>query len=274
MPSPTKNPHLPFGDQRTAPWYGKDIISVKQFSRDRPRVHLRRRPRDAGHGRAGRHLRPAQGQDPGQPSSTSRPPGPRPRSSRPWSGSAARVININEVRYSSVAKGESLPDTIRTLECYADVIVIRHPELGLGGHGRRGRPQAGHQRRGRRRRAPHPGPARRLHHPRGAGPHGRPDRDHARRPQVRPDRPLAVPAAVPLQRQAPLRLARDPAHAARDHRRARGQGHPPGRARRPWTRPCPRPTSSTSPASSGSGSRAKSRLRIGQGRLRHRQEAS
>src|SRR4030042_1364401 len=27
------NPHLPFGDQRTAPWYGKDILTVKQFSR-------------------------------------------------------------------------------------------------------------------------------------------------------------------------------------------------------------------------------------------------
>jgi aspartate carbamoyltransferase len=40
------------------------------------------------------------------------------------------VIPINEVKYSSVAKGESLPDTIRTLECYADVIVLRHPETG------------------------------------------------------------------------------------------------------------------------------------------------
>jgi aspartate carbamoyltransferase len=40
------------------------------------------------------------------------------------------VIPINEVRYSSVTKGESLPDTIRTLESYADVIVLRHPELG------------------------------------------------------------------------------------------------------------------------------------------------
>ena len=40
------------------------------------------------------------------------------------------VIPINEVRYSSVSKGESLPDTIRTLECYADVIVLRHPEMG------------------------------------------------------------------------------------------------------------------------------------------------
>jgi aspartate carbamoyltransferase len=40
------------------------------------------------------------------------------------------VIPINEVKYSSVSKGESLPDTIRTLECYADVIVLRHPEVG------------------------------------------------------------------------------------------------------------------------------------------------
>jgi len=41
-----------------------------------------------------------------------------------------QVIPINEVRYSSVMKGESLKDTIRTLECYADLIVLRHPETG------------------------------------------------------------------------------------------------------------------------------------------------
>jgi len=29
-----------------------------------------------------------------------------------------------------VAKGESLPDTVRTLEAYSDVIVLRHPETG------------------------------------------------------------------------------------------------------------------------------------------------
>lgn len=40
------------------------------------------------------------------------------------------VIPISEVKYSSVAKGESLPDTIRTLEAYSDVIVMRHPETG------------------------------------------------------------------------------------------------------------------------------------------------
>jgi len=41
------------------------------------------------------------------------------------------VIPITQgVQFSSVSKGESLPDTIRTLESYADVIVLRHPEAG------------------------------------------------------------------------------------------------------------------------------------------------
>lgn len=40
------------------------------------------------------------------------------------------VIAINEVVYSSVSRGEDLEDTVRTLECYADVIVLRHPEMG------------------------------------------------------------------------------------------------------------------------------------------------
>jgi aspartate carbamoyltransferase catalytic subunit len=41
------------------------------------------------------------------------------------------VIPITQgVQFSSVSKGESLPDTICTLEQYADVIVLRHPEVG------------------------------------------------------------------------------------------------------------------------------------------------
>ncbi len=41
------------------------------------------------------------------------------------------VIPITQgVNFSSVSKGETLPDTIRTLEQYSDVIVLRHPELG------------------------------------------------------------------------------------------------------------------------------------------------
>lgn len=38
------------------------------------------------------------------------------------------VIPINDVNYSSVSKGETLSDTVRTLACYADVIALRHPE--------------------------------------------------------------------------------------------------------------------------------------------------
>lgn len=41
-----------------------------------------------------------------------------------------KVISINDVQYSSVAKGETLEDTIRTLEQYADCIILRHPEIG------------------------------------------------------------------------------------------------------------------------------------------------
>ena len=41
------------------------------------------------------------------------------------------VIPITQgVQFSSVSKGESLPDTIRTLEQYSDAIVLRHPEIG------------------------------------------------------------------------------------------------------------------------------------------------
>jgi len=41
------------------------------------------------------------------------------------------VIPITQgVQFSSVSKGETLQDTIRTLEQYSDVIVLRHPEIG------------------------------------------------------------------------------------------------------------------------------------------------
>lgn len=42
----------------------------------------------------------------------------------------ARVISVAGAATSSVAKGESLADTIRTVDGYADVIVMRHPETG------------------------------------------------------------------------------------------------------------------------------------------------
>ena len=40
------------------------------------------------------------------------------------------VITVAEAKPSSAAKGESLRDTIKTVEGYADVIVLRHPQIG------------------------------------------------------------------------------------------------------------------------------------------------
>jgi len=42
----------------------------------------------------------------------------------------ARVITVANAASSSVAKGETLADTIRTVDGYVDVIVIRHPMKG------------------------------------------------------------------------------------------------------------------------------------------------
>ena len=40
------------------------------------------------------------------------------------------VVSMGSVESSSVAKGESLTDTVRTVAQYADIIVIRHPKIG------------------------------------------------------------------------------------------------------------------------------------------------
>ena len=40
------------------------------------------------------------------------------------------ITASNGVQFSSMYKGEDLPDTVRAAGCYADVIVLRHPQLG------------------------------------------------------------------------------------------------------------------------------------------------
>jgi len=40
------------------------------------------------------------------------------------------VVSLGSVESSSVAKGETLKDTVKTVSQYADVIVIRHPRTG------------------------------------------------------------------------------------------------------------------------------------------------
>jgi len=129
MPSKPKSPCLPFGDHKTAPWYGQDILSVKQFSRSdleyvievahEMRIMVERIGTfDLLKGKILANLFYE----------------PSTRTSSSFMAAMERlggaVIPISEVHYSSVAKGESLPDTVRTLECYADVVVLRHPEVG------------------------------------------------------------------------------------------------------------------------------------------------
>lgn len=41
-----------------------------------------------------------------------------------------QVIGFSEPNSSSVAKGESVADTIRTVGCYADIVAMRHPKEG------------------------------------------------------------------------------------------------------------------------------------------------
>ena len=40
------------------------------------------------------------------------------------------VLSVNEINYSSVSKGENLQDTIRTMGCYSDIIVLRSQNEG------------------------------------------------------------------------------------------------------------------------------------------------
>lgn len=125
----SQSPHLPFGDQRTAPWYGESILSVKQFDKEaltyifevahEMRTMVERVGAfDLLKGKILTNLFYE----------------PSTRTASSFTAAMERlggsVIPINEVKYSSVAKGESLPDTIRSLECYSDVIVLRHPEVG------------------------------------------------------------------------------------------------------------------------------------------------
>ncbi len=121
--------HLPFGDRRETPYYGRDILSVGQFKRsdlttifgvahEMREMVTRVGSFDLLKGKILANLFYE----------------PSTRTMASFTAAMERlggsVIPISEVRYSSVSKGESLPDTVRTLECYADVIVLRHPQMG------------------------------------------------------------------------------------------------------------------------------------------------
>jgi aspartate carbamoyltransferase len=129
MPTNSSSTHLPFGENKNAEWYGKDIISVKQFKREDLEYVF-----GVAHEMRGMVERVGTFDLLKGKILANLFYEPSTRTSSSFTASMERlggsVIPINEVKYSSVTKGETLSDTVRTLECYADVIVLRHPETG------------------------------------------------------------------------------------------------------------------------------------------------
>ena len=129
MPTQSSSAHLPFGENKTAEWYGRDIISVKQFNRDDLEYVF-----GVAHEMRGMVERIGTFDLLKGKILANIFYEPSTRTSSSFTAAMERlggsVIPINEVKYSSVTKGESLSDTVRTMECYADVIVLRHPETG------------------------------------------------------------------------------------------------------------------------------------------------
>ncbi|GJQ53159.1 MAG: aspartate carbamoyltransferase [Anaerolineaceae bacterium] len=129
MPTNSSSLYLPFGENKNAAWYGKDIVSVKQFSRvDLEYVF------GVAHEMRGMVERVGTFDLLKGKILTNLFYEPSTRTSSSFTAAMERlggsVIPINEVKYSSVTKGETLTDTVRTLECYTDAIVLRHPETG------------------------------------------------------------------------------------------------------------------------------------------------
>ena len=129
MPTNSSSAHLPFGENKNAEWYGKDIISVKQFKREDLEYIF-----GVAHEMRGMVERVGTFDLLKGKILANLFYEPSTRTSSSFTAAMERlggsVIPINEVKYSSVTKGETLTDTVRTLECYADVIVLRHPETG------------------------------------------------------------------------------------------------------------------------------------------------
>lgn len=121
--------HLPFGEKRDSRFYGQHILTVAQFDKtDLATIFEVAQEMRAMVQRVG-SFDLLKGKV-----LTNLFYEPSTRTSSSFAAAMQRlggsVIQINNVQFSSVSKGESLPDTIRTLEAYSDAIVLRHPERG------------------------------------------------------------------------------------------------------------------------------------------------
>ena len=111
MPTQSQSTHLPFGENKNAEWYGKDIISVKQFSRDDLEYVF-----GVAHEMRGMVERVGTFDLLKGKILANLFYEPSTRTSSSFTAAMERlggsVIPINEVKYSSVTKGETLSDTI------------------------------------------------------------------------------------------------------------------------------------------------------------------
>lgn len=104
-------------------WQGKDIISIRDFSRDQIEDILSH----------AQQIRPDPTLLQGRVmASLFFEPSTRTQLSfsTAMQRLGGRVIGFSGTESTSIAKGESLQDTVRTIEQYADVIVMRHPLEG------------------------------------------------------------------------------------------------------------------------------------------------
>ncbi|KAL7747191.1 Carbamoyl-phosphate synthase [Sorochytrium milnesiophthora] len=123
--APSTYANVPVGK---SPFYRQHIVSVKQFSRNELHILF-------GVASEMRNIVERQG-------STNLLTGrvlcsafyePSTRTScsfeSAWTRLGGSVLSVNQIT-SSIAKGESFPDTVRTLAAYSDCLVVRHPEKG------------------------------------------------------------------------------------------------------------------------------------------------
>jgi aspartate carbamoyltransferase len=109
---------------------GKDVLSAAQFTREQIEQLFAGADDFAGRLEKGEHLRVLDGK---LLATVFYEPSTRTRLSfeTAMQRLGGGVLSVAEARTaSSVAKGETLPDTIRTIANYADAIVLRHPDLG------------------------------------------------------------------------------------------------------------------------------------------------
>lgn len=121
--------HLPFGEKRDPRFFGQDILSVSQFNREDLETIF-----EVAHEMYGMVERIGTFDLLKGKVLTNLFYEPSTRTSSSFVAAIERlggsVVQINNVKYSSVSKGETLEDTIKTMESYTDAIVLRHPEKG------------------------------------------------------------------------------------------------------------------------------------------------